>query len=439
MKLSIVMPVLDEGKQLATALRRLQPLRERGDELVVADGGSKDETWAIARAHADRLVLGQRGRAAQMNAGARCSSGDVLLFLHADTALPPAADTLIGAALERGAQWGRFDVRIDGPELALRLVERLMNWRSRWTGIATGDQAIFMCRDVFGACGGYADLALMEDVDLSKRLRRGSNPACLRTPVITSARRWQRHGVWRTIALMWRLRLDYFLGADPRRLALRYGYKPRGSDDLAAAAAIAVLAKAPQAGRAKTRLIPALGAVGAARIQRRFCLETLHTAQAAGPAALTLWCAPDASQRFFRALQRHSPVICKTQPDGTLGERMLHAFVSHFAAGTGLPLLLVGTDCPVLAPAHLQQAAQALVAQEVVLIPAEDGGYVLIGMRRLVPHVFDDIEWSTRAVLAQTRERLRAAGASWHELEPLWDVDEPADWDRLKRLEQRRD
>ena len=439
MKLGIVMPVLDEGKQLAAVLRRLRPLRERGAELVVADGGSRDETWAIARAHADRLVLAQRGRAAQMNAGAACSSGDVLLFLHADTELPPAADTLIVAALAQGAQWGRFDVRIDGPEPALRLVERLMNWRSRWTGVATGDQAIFVRRDVFEACGGYADLALMEDVELSKRLRRGSRPACLRAPVVTSGRRWQRQGVWRTIALMWRLRLEYFLGADPRQLALRYGYTPPGSNDLAAPAAIAVLAKAPQAGRAKTRLIPALGAAGAARSQRRFCLQTLHAAQAAGPASLTLWCAPDDRQRFFRALHRQSTVTCKTQPDGSLGERMLHAFASHFEAGTGLPLLLVGTDCAVLAPAHLQQAARALEAHDVVLIPAEDGGYVLIGMRRLVPQAFDQIDWSTSAVLTQTRERLRTVGASWHELAPLWDVDDPADWDRLQQLELRSD
>jgi rSAM/selenodomain-associated transferase 2/rSAM/selenodomain-associated transferase 1 len=439
MKLSIVMPVLDEGRQLAAALRRLGPMRERGAQLVVADGGSRDETWAIARAHADRLVLAQRGRAAQMNAGARCSSGDVLLFLHADTELPPAADSLIGAALAQGAQWGRFDVRIDGHERALRLVERLMNWRSRWTGVATGDQAIFVRRDVFESLGGYADLALMEDVELSKRLKRRARPACLRETVVTSARRWQRNGVWRTMALMWRLRLGYVVGADPRRLALRYGYSPRDGDDLAAPAAIAVLARAPQAGRAKTRLIPALGATGAARAQRRFCLQTLHAAQAYGPAALTLWCAPDDSQRFFRAVHRHAAVTCRAQADGTLGERMLHAFAAHFQAGTSLPLLLIGTDCPVLAPAHLRQAARALVTHDVVLTPAEDGGYVLIGMRRMVAQAFDAIDWSTPAVLAQTRERLRIAGVSWHELEPLWDVDEPADWDRLQQLEQRSD
>jgi rSAM/selenodomain-associated transferase 2/rSAM/selenodomain-associated transferase 1 len=439
MKLSIVMPVLEEGDALAAALRRLRLLRQRGVELVVADGGSQDETWAIARAHADQLVLAQRGRAAQMNAGASCSSGDVLLFLHADTELPPAADALIDAALAHGAHWGRFDVRIDGPEAALRLVERLMNWRSRWTGVATGDQAIFVRRDVFEACGGYADLALMEDVELSKRLRRGSRPACLREPVVTSARRWQRHGVWRTIALMWRLRLEYFLGADPRRLALRYGYQPRNSDDLAVSVAIAVLARAPQPGQAKTRLIPALGAAGAARAQRRFCLQTLQTARAAGPASLTLWCAPDDQQRFFRALRRQTAISCKTQPNGNLGERMLHAFATHFEAGTGLPLLLVGTDCPVLAPAQLRQAARSFVSHDVVLIPAEDGGYVLIGMRRLVPQAFERIDWSTPQVLVQTRERLRAAGASWLELAPLWDVDEPADWARLQQLEQQSD
>jgi rSAM/selenodomain-associated transferase 2 len=225
--LCIVMPVLDEAGTLAPQLRALQSLRQRGVHLVVVDGGSQDGTPAIAREHADRVLTAPRGRAAQMNAGAAACPAEVLLFLHADTALPEQADALVRRATQGASAWGRFDVRIDSPRWALRLVEQMMNLRSRWTGIATGDQAIFVRHDLFRQVGGFPDLPLMEDIALSRLLKRHGRPACLRERVITSARRWERHGVWRTVLLMWRLRAAYFLGADPRQLAIRYGYKPR--------------------------------------------------------------------------------------------------------------------------------------------------------------------------------------------------------------------
>jgi rSAM/selenodomain-associated transferase 2 len=225
--LCIVMPVLDEAGTLAPRLRALQSLRQRGVHLVVVDGGSQDGTPAIAREHADRVLTAPRGRAAQMNAGAAACPAEVLLFLHADTALPERADALVRRATQGASAWGRFDVRIDSPRWALRLVEQTMNLRSRWTGIATGDQAMFVRHELFRQVGGFPDLPLMEDIALSRLLKRHGRPACLRERVITSARRWERHGVWRTVLLMWRLRAAYFLGADPRRLAIRYGYKPR--------------------------------------------------------------------------------------------------------------------------------------------------------------------------------------------------------------------
>ncbi|MCM8613699.1 TIGR04283 family arsenosugar biosynthesis glycosyltransferase [Accumulibacter sp.] len=225
--LSVIVPVLDEAATIASQLAGLAALRRQGAELLVVDGGSTDETLRLAHPLADRVLASARGRAAQMNAGAAASGGEVLLFLHADTGLPPAAAELIHAALAGGAVWGRFDVRIDGPQRMLRVVERMMNWRSRLTGIATGDQAVFVRREVFERIGGFPDLPLMEDIALAKRLRRVGRPACLRQPVRTSARRWQKHGVLRTILLMWRLRASYFFGADPRRLAIRYGYSPR--------------------------------------------------------------------------------------------------------------------------------------------------------------------------------------------------------------------
>jgi rSAM/selenodomain-associated transferase 2/rSAM/selenodomain-associated transferase 1 len=432
--LRIVMPVLNEGGTLVARLQALAPLRARGVELVVVDGGSTDDTWAIASALADQVLLAPRGRASQMNAGARDCTADVLLFLHADTQLPVGADQLIADALHAGHQWGRFDVHIDGTYAALPVlpvVARPMNLRSRLTGIATGDQAIFVKRAVFESLGGFADVPLMEDVELSTRLRRHSAPACLRTPVLTSGRRWEQHGVWRTIGLMWWLRAAYFFGADPDALARRYGYAPRPDS---AAAAVAIFARAPLPGLAKTRLIPALGAQGAARAQRRFTRQTLRLASAAATGPVTLWCAPDAGHRFFRALHRACGVALQSQCGGDLGARMQHAFAHHFASRPDQPLVLIGTDCPVLAPAHLQAAARALRQHDVVIVPAEDGGYVLIGMRRLVPEVFERIEWSTPRVMAQTRDRLLQAGVHWLEMPTLWDVDEPADWLRLQAL-----
>ncbi len=222
MNLSIVMPVLDEAALLPAALARLQPLRRRGVELVVADGGSGDGSAALAAPLADAVLAAPRGRARQMNAGAARARGDALLFLHADTLLPEGAEQALLAALRTHA-WGRFDVRIDSDAALLRVVAAAMNLRSRASGIATGDQAIFVRRDVFDAAGGFPDQPLMEDIELSARLkRRAGRPACLRDPVLTSGRRWEQRGVWRTIVLMWRLRLAYWLGTPAERLVRAY-------------------------------------------------------------------------------------------------------------------------------------------------------------------------------------------------------------------------
>lgn len=227
--LSIIMPVLDEAPQIAERLKSLQALRTQGVELIVVDGGSADGTVVLAGPLADRVLVAPRGRATQMNAGAAASRRPVLLFLHADTTLPETAVQAVLAAVATGASWGRFDVRIDGRHPLLRIVEHMMNRRSRLTGIATGDQAMFVRKEVFEKVGGYADLPLMEDIALSSALKRLAPPACLREVVVTSGRRWEKHGVLRTMLLMWWLRAAFFLGADPARLALRYGYSPRTS------------------------------------------------------------------------------------------------------------------------------------------------------------------------------------------------------------------
>ncbi len=224
-RLSIIVPALDEAEGIAACLAPLAPLRARGAEVLVVDGGSRDATAALAAPLSDRVLSAPRGRAAQMNAGAQAARADTLLFLHADTRLPPDADRLVLEGLEgSGRAWGRFDVRIAGRGALLPVVAALMNARSRLTGIATGDQAMFARREAFARAGGFPPIALMEDVALSAALRRQGQPLCLRAKVETSGRRWERDGAVRTILLMWRLRLAYFLGADPARLAERYAH-----------------------------------------------------------------------------------------------------------------------------------------------------------------------------------------------------------------------
>jgi rSAM/selenodomain-associated transferase 2 len=217
-RLSIVMPVLNEARGLRAALEALAPLRRRGHEVIVVDGGSDDGSAELAEGLCDRVLRSPGGRALQMNAGARAASGAALVFLHADTRLPPDAERAISEAL-RSRAWGRFDVRIEARQPLLALVAGAMNARSRLTGIATGDQAIFVRRAAFR---DFPAIALMEDVAFSKLMKAVSPPACLRERVLTSGRRWERRGVLRTILLMWRLRLAYALGADPERLAERY-------------------------------------------------------------------------------------------------------------------------------------------------------------------------------------------------------------------------
>jgi rSAM/selenodomain-associated transferase 2 len=221
-RISVIIPVLNEEHTLAATLATLQSMRGAGHEVIVVDGGSTDRSVAIAQTGADRVFGAERGRACQMNAGAQRAAGGRLLFLHADTVLPPRADVLVESSLQHH-DWGRFDVRLSGNHPLLRVVETTMNWRSRLTGIATGDHAMFMTRSAFMAVGGFPPVALMEDVALSKLLRTVyGRPACIAVTVLASSRRWVRHGIVRTIFKMWCLRLAYAAGISPAVLARYY-------------------------------------------------------------------------------------------------------------------------------------------------------------------------------------------------------------------------
>ncbi len=226
--LSIIVPVLNEEAVIASCLRQLAALREQGAQVIVVDGGSTDATISTALPLCDLVVHAPRGRASQMNAGAEKAEGDILLFLHVDTRLAAGGPEALAAGLASSSHdWGRFDVRIEGLSPILALVAAMMNLRSHWTGIATGDQAIFMRRTAFNAVGGFPDILLMEDIEISRRLKLLGPPLCLREKVMTSGRRWEKNGVLRTILFMWRLRLAHYFGADPSALARQYGYTPR--------------------------------------------------------------------------------------------------------------------------------------------------------------------------------------------------------------------
>jgi len=219
--LSIIIPTLNEQAIIVEILQKLQPLREAGHEVIVVDGGSTDNTRTLAAPLVDSVLLSKTGRAPQMNLGARFARHDIFLFLHADTHLPAQADALIIKGLSK-RKWGRFNVRLSGRALLLRVIERLMNLRSCLTGIVTGNQAIFVQRSLYRQIKGFPDIPFMEAIALTHQLKRFSRPFCIRTPVITSSRRWEQEGILWTILLMWGLRLGYALGVEPETLKKFY-------------------------------------------------------------------------------------------------------------------------------------------------------------------------------------------------------------------------
>ena len=221
MRLSIVVPFLNESAQLPQLIDQLRQLQSEC-EVILVDGGSDDGSAELAAAAGLRVISSGRGRARQMNAGAAVAGGDCLLFLHADTRLPRNAVEAVAKALAGKKCWGRFDIRISGGSICFPLMAALVNWRSRISGIATGDQALFVRRELFERLGGFPDQPLMEDIELSKSLLPFSRPACIRARATTSGRRWQKYGVLRTVLLMWRLRFDYWRGVPAENLARLY-------------------------------------------------------------------------------------------------------------------------------------------------------------------------------------------------------------------------
>ena len=421
MKLSVVLPVLNEQAGIAEVLSQLRTLLRELDEVIVVDGGSEDDTVEIASAHA-RVITSSPGRAAQMNAGAAIATGDVLLFLHADTVLPENAISLIETAIDDEHGWGRFDVRLSGSHWAFRFIERMMNLRSCLTSVATGDQAIFVTRASFDAVSGFDAMPLMEDVAISKKLRRRSPAICIDTPLITSSRRWEQHGIFRTVLLMWWLRWLYSIGVSPTVLADKY-YPNRRSGVL-----LMVFAKAPVSGTVNTRLIPSIGERTATDLQKDLILQRMHQFAHQTHLDVQLHCAPDDSHELFQRCQREFDVTLRVQQGADLGERMATAMQHNLRRYE--KVVLVGTDAPAVDMATVTQVVEALADKDVVIQPAEDGGYVLVAMRRYVKQVFEGIDWGTASVLQQTTQRLDAVSVDYALLESSWDIDTAEDYAR---------
>ncbi|MBN4080064.1 TIGR04283 family arsenosugar biosynthesis glycosyltransferase [Beggiatoa alba] len=221
--LSIIIPTLNEAASIYKTLSRLRVLKSKGHEIIIVDGGSTDKTLSICKQFTDKIFVSEKGRAMQMNLGAKLARNDILVFLHADTLLPDNVDMLISQALKHSRkQWGRFNIKLSGAQLVLRVIEVLINIRSFLSGIATGDQTIFVTKGLFKRINGFREIPLMEDIELSKSLKRYSRPLCLNAAVITSSRRWETNGYFKTILLMWKLRLLYFLGVSPKQLVKLY-------------------------------------------------------------------------------------------------------------------------------------------------------------------------------------------------------------------------
>jgi len=221
-KLSIVIPTLNESDQIELCLNKLQSLRNRGHEIIVVDGGSNDNTVSLASPLSDRIIQSEKSRSIQMNTGAAAASGHCILFLHVDTVLPEDVPGLFSRIKDIENVWGRFDIRLSGRARLFRIVEKCMNIRSRLTGIATGDQVIFVGKELFNKVNGFPEIALMEDIAISRLLINYSKPVCLSEKVVSSSRRWEKNGIMKTIIKMWILRLLYYFQYNTNKLAKHY-------------------------------------------------------------------------------------------------------------------------------------------------------------------------------------------------------------------------
>jgi rSAM/selenodomain-associated transferase 2/rSAM/selenodomain-associated transferase 1 len=439
LKVSFILPVLNEAHLIVNQLQRLQCYRDSGHEIIVVDGGSYDGTPGLATPLADLMLQTGPGRSLQMNAGANYANGNLLLFLHADTCLPGKVDKLLEQRIAQAkSPWGWFDIRLSNTAFVYRLIGRAMTLRSRLTGVCTGDQALFVDTELWGRVGGFAAVPLMEDVEISKRLRRHAKPLCISEQAVTSSRRWQDKGVFRTIFLMWWLRLLYFLGVNPDYLVKQYypqGIKPNAAVEYQyPGARVLVFAREPRLGAVKTRLQGVIGKERALALHEAMIARVTATVTQSQLAPMALWVSSNKHHKLFLSICNIKDIFEQSGED--LGQKMAHAVATTLSDNSTNTVLLIGADCPSIDHSYLASALDKLAEEDLdaVVGPAEDGGYVLMGLKAPAPELFRGIEWGADTVLRVTLQRLQDNGLRYHLLDQRWDVDRAEDLDRLAGL-----
>jgi len=439
-RISFIIPTLNEAQHISSTLDQLQAIRKRGHEIIVSDGGSRDNTLHLSKNKTDQCISGSAGRASQMNAGADLANGDILCFLHADTQISDHIDELILESLSSANkpkldQWGFFHVKLSGRRWQFRIIEWLINKRSSLTKVATGDQGIFINKHRFNELNGFANIPLMEDIEITKRLRKIEKPVCInKRPLITSSRRWEKHGIISTVLLMWQLRLRYFLGSSPEKLAKVYTpHTP--PENHKNKQQLIIFIKAPVPGYCKTRLIPFLSAEAASEFYKTLVETCFKNIQLITDTDISIYTYPDINDPFINQLRQQHTTTCHLQAGENLGNRMFNALDTSLK--TYKKSVLIGADCPVLDKSYLDVAFKALDQHDMVLGPAEDGGYVLIGATKIEHHLFNNINWGTASVLQQSLNNAHKEKYKTHLLNTLWDVDTPEDYIKYQDLKHR--
>lgn len=426
--LGVVIPTLDEEASLPGLLDDLERTGI-AMRVVVVDGGSTDRTREIARDRgAEVLVETPPGRARQLGVGVARLETPWLLLIHADCRLGPPAREALRAWLEAPGPEGaaHFRFRLDATGAWWTAIELGQRIRESVTGLTYGDQGLIVSRERLDGVGGVPEVPLMEDVELVRRLRRTGGVRRLPAPVVTSARRYRDEGPFRAWLRNASLISLHLLGASPERLARRY--LPRRGNGARADRLLLIFAKRPDPGRVKTRLAGELGAEGAAELYRRLGRLVLDRVRGGPYRTIVCFDPPGARDEVAAWLGEEGGVAYRPQPAGDLGERMAGAFDEAFAEARRV--VIVGTDAPDLDARLVEEAFEALErpgGPELVLGPARDGGYYLIGLRRPTPALFRNVPWSTPEVTDVTLDRARAEGLAWDLLRPLVDVDRPED------------
>jgi len=438
-RISFIIPTLNEAEHISSTLDQLQGLRLRGHEVILSDGGSNDNTLSLSKGKIDHHVINAPGRASQMNDGAKIASGDIFCFLHADTETPENIDKLILQGLSNSNSnsnsnhWGFFNIKLSGRNWQFRIIEYLINIRSCLTRVATGDQAIFITKHSFNNLNGFSNIPLMEDIEISKRLKKTNKPVCIKNAsIITSSRRWEKHGIVSTVLLMWQLRLRYFLGTSPDQLAKTY--KPHKPINVKKKQQLIIFIKAPVPGLCKTRLTPYLSPEVATEFYKSLVKNCFNKIKNINNTDISIFTYPDINNPFIKTLSLEYATTCHVQTGEDLGERMFNALDKSLK--TYEKSVLIGTDCPILDKSYLDKAFNALDQHDMVLGPANDGGYVLIGASKTEAQLFNNINWGTDSVLKQSLRNAHKSAYKTHLLDTLWDIDTPEDYIKYQNLIQ---